>query len=65
MACLLTACVAISVQHHILAQLFLVSFDPKIPRLGAQRKEAAKKTNVSYGAPQQILVAENQMFSAL
>lgn len=47
--------VAISVQHHILAQLFLVSFDPKIPRMGAQRKEAAKRTNVSGPRdPQQV-----------
>ncbi|CAK7201388.1 hypothetical protein SEUCBS139899_004092 [Sporothrix eucalyptigena] len=33
------------IQHHILAQLFLVSFDPKIPRIGRQRLEAAKKIN--------------------
>lgn len=39
---------ALGVQHHLLAELFLVSFDPKIPRMGAQRKEAAKRTNVSF-----------------
>lgn len=33
------------VQHHILAQLFLASFDPKIPRIGGQRVEAAKTIN--------------------
>lgn len=38
---------AIGVQHHILAELFLISFDPKLPRIGGQRKEAAKRTNVS------------------
>ncbi|KJR89525.1 ARCA-like protein [Sporothrix schenckii 1099-18] len=32
-------------QHHILAELFLVSFDPKIPRIGRQRLEAAKNVN--------------------
>lgn len=38
---------ALGIQHHLLAELFLVSFDPKIPRMGAQRKEAAKRINVS------------------
>ncbi|KAL1906886.1 hypothetical protein Sste5344_007330 [Sporothrix stenoceras] len=33
------------IQHHILAQLFLVNFDPKIPRMGGQRMEAAKTIN--------------------
>ena len=33
------------IQHHILAELFLVSFDPKIPRIGRQRLEAAKNVN--------------------
>ena len=32
-------------QHHILAELFLVSFDPKIPRIGRQRLEAAEQVN--------------------
>lgn len=41
------ASLAIGIQHHLLAELFLVSFDPKIPRMGAQRKEAAKRINVS------------------
>ncbi|KAF3771109.1 hypothetical protein M406DRAFT_354693 [Cryphonectria parasitica EP155] len=40
-----SACHAIGVQHHLLAELFLVSFDPKIPRMGVQRKEAAKRTS--------------------
>ncbi|KAK2602854.1 hypothetical protein N8I77_009359 [Diaporthe amygdali] len=40
-----SACHALGVQHHLLAELFLVSFDPKIPRIGGQRKEAAKRTN--------------------
>lgn len=34
-------------QHQLLAELFLVSFDPKIPRIGGQRKEAARRMNVS------------------
>ncbi|CAK7224681.1 hypothetical protein SCUCBS95973_005600 [Sporothrix curviconia] len=33
------------IQHHILAELFLVSFDPKIPRIGRQRLEAAEQVN--------------------
>ncbi|EFX03235.1 ARCA-like protein [Grosmannia clavigera kw1407] len=31
------------VQHHILATLFLVSFDPSFPRIGGRRREAAKR----------------------
>ncbi|OAA53622.1 ARCA-like protein [Niveomyces insectorum RCEF 264] len=33
------------VQHHILAELFLVSFDPTIPRVGGQRLEAAQRVD--------------------
>ncbi|CAK7265188.1 hypothetical protein SEPCBS57363_001453 [Sporothrix epigloea] len=33
------------IQHHILAELFLVSFDPKTPRIGRQRLEAAEQVN--------------------
>ncbi|KAJ9143888.1 Arca-like protein [Pleurostoma richardsiae] len=40
-----SSCHVIGVQHHILAELFLVSFDPKIPRIGGQRREAAKRVN--------------------
>lgn len=33
------------IQHHLLAELFLVSFDPRIPRIGRQRVEAARLVN--------------------
>lgn len=33
------------IQHHILAELFLVSFDPRIPRIGRQRVEADRNVN--------------------
>ncbi len=33
----------------MLAELFLISFDPKIPRIGGRRREAAKRVNVSRG----------------
>ena len=35
------------IQHHILAMLFLVRFDPNVPRVGAQRKAAETRTTVS------------------
>ncbi|TLS30026.1 hypothetical protein PpBr36_03195, partial [Pyricularia pennisetigena] len=38
-----TSCQIIGVQHHILAELFLTRFDPKIPRIGGQRKSATQR----------------------
>ncbi|KAK9786706.1 hypothetical protein SCARD494_11010 [Seiridium cardinale] len=37
-----SSCHVIGVQHHILAQLFLVQFDPSIPRVGTKRSAAVK-----------------------
>ncbi|TLD17667.1 uncharacterized protein PgNI_01502 [Pyricularia grisea] len=38
-----TSCQIIGIQHHILAELFLTRFDPKIPRIGGQRKSATRR----------------------
>lgn len=38
-----TSCQVIGIQHHILAELFLTRFDPKIPRIGGQRKSATRR----------------------
>lgn len=35
--------VVIAVQHHILAEMYLVLFNPSIPRVGGGRKAAEKR----------------------
>ncbi len=37
----------LGIQHHLLAQLFLVQFDPSIPRVGTNRRAAMRKMTVS------------------
>lgn len=39
--------IVIGIQHHILAQLFLVRFDPGIPKVGTNRQTAMKTMSVS------------------
>ncbi|KAI1806113.1 hypothetical protein F4811DRAFT_189714 [Daldinia bambusicola] len=38
-----SGCHVIGIQHHILAQLFLVQFDPLIPKVGTNRRAAVKQ----------------------
>ncbi|KAI1306156.1 hypothetical protein F5Y03DRAFT_142852 [Xylaria venustula] len=38
-----SSCHILGIQHHILAQLFLVQFDPSIPRVGTTRRAAMRK----------------------
>ncbi|KAB5545750.1 hypothetical protein GE09DRAFT_1243583 [Coniochaeta sp. 2T2.1] len=38
-----SSCHAIGLQHHLLAELFLARFDPKIPKIGANRKVAEEQ----------------------
>lgn len=40
-------CLVLGIQHHLLAQLFLVQFDPSIPRVGTNRRAAMMKMTVS------------------
>ncbi len=40
-------CLVIGIQHHILAQLFLVQFDPGVPKVGTTRRTAMKRMTVS------------------
>jgi hypothetical protein len=41
------SCHAIGIQHHILAELFLARYDPKVPRIGANRRIAEEEMAVS------------------
>ena len=41
-----SSCHAIGLQHHLLAELFLARFDPKIPKIGANRKVAEEQLTV-------------------
>ncbi|KAK3937455.1 hypothetical protein QBC46DRAFT_392691 [Diplogelasinospora grovesii] len=36
------SCHVIGAQHHLLAELFLIRFDPKVPRIGGYRRTAEK-----------------------
>ncbi|KAI0907903.1 hypothetical protein F4823DRAFT_640740 [Ustulina deusta] len=38
-----SSCHILGIQHHLLAQLFLVQFDPSIPRVGTNRRAAMRK----------------------
>ncbi|KAI1122668.1 hypothetical protein F5Y10DRAFT_286960 [Nemania abortiva] len=38
-----SSCHILGIQHHLLAQLFLVQFDPSIPRVGTNRRAAMLK----------------------
>ncbi|GAW13068.1 hypothetical protein ANO14919_024460 [Xylariales sp. No.14919] len=38
-----SSCHILGIQHHLLAQLFLVQFDPSIPRVGTNRRAAMQK----------------------
>ncbi|KAI1404254.1 hypothetical protein F4819DRAFT_149777 [Hypoxylon fuscum] len=38
-----SSCHVIGIQHHILAQLFLIQFDPTIPKVGTNRRAAVKQ----------------------
>ncbi|KAI1118511.1 hypothetical protein F5Y14DRAFT_438495 [Nemania sp. NC0429] len=38
-----SSCHILGIQHHLLAQLFLVQFDPSIPRVGPNRRTAMQK----------------------
>ncbi|KAI8624955.1 hypothetical protein F5Y19DRAFT_278167 [Xylariaceae sp. FL1651] len=38
-----SSCHIIGIQHHILARLFLVQFDPSIPRVGTNRRAAMRR----------------------
>ncbi|KAI0873771.1 hypothetical protein GGS24DRAFT_376748 [Hypoxylon argillaceum] len=38
-----SSCHILGIQHHLLAQLFLVQFDPSIPRVGTNRRAAMMK----------------------
>lgn len=38
--------IVIGIQHHILARLFLVQFDPGIPKVGTNRRTALKRMTV-------------------
>ncbi|KAI6086818.1 hypothetical protein F4821DRAFT_122372 [Hypoxylon rubiginosum] len=38
-----SSCHVIGIQHHILAQLFLIQFDPSIPKVGTNRRAAVKQ----------------------
>lgn len=44
---LITTPTVIGVQHHLLAELFLACFDPKLPRIGGSRREADRRVEVS------------------
>ncbi|KAK5628751.1 hypothetical protein RRF57_004466 [Xylaria bambusicola] len=37
-----SSCHILGIQHHILAQLFLIQFDPSIPRVGTKRRGAMR-----------------------
>ncbi|KAI0505999.1 hypothetical protein F5B22DRAFT_625799 [Xylaria bambusicola] len=39
-----SSCHILGIQHHILAQLFLIQFDPSIPRVGTKRRGAMRNT---------------------
>ncbi|KAI1814410.1 hypothetical protein GGS20DRAFT_548495 [Poronia punctata] len=39
-----SSCHIIGIQHHILAQLFLLQFDPWVPRVGTNRRAAMQRT---------------------
>jgi len=41
------SCHAIGIQHHLLAELFLARYDPKVPRIGANRKVAEEEMTVN------------------
>lgn len=41
-----SSCHAIGIQHHLLAELFLARFNPKMPRIGANRKVAEEEMTV-------------------
>ncbi|KAI1770643.1 hypothetical protein F4818DRAFT_255674 [Hypoxylon cercidicola] len=41
-----SSCHVIGIQHHILAQLFLIQFDPSIPKVGTNRRAAVKQMTV-------------------
>ncbi|OTB02769.1 hypothetical protein M426DRAFT_24377 [Hypoxylon sp. CI-4A] len=38
-----SSCHVIGIQHHILAQLFLIQFDPTIPKVGTNRRAAVER----------------------
>ncbi|KAI0207008.1 hypothetical protein F4808DRAFT_466880 [Astrocystis sublimbata] len=38
-----SSCHIVGIQHHLLAQLFLVQFDPSIPRVGTTRRAAMRE----------------------
>ncbi|KAJ2981596.1 hypothetical protein NUW58_g6651 [Xylaria curta] len=38
-----SSCHILGIQHHLLAQLFLVQFDPSIPRVGTNRRTAMQR----------------------
>ncbi|KAI1822147.1 hypothetical protein F4861DRAFT_532414 [Xylaria intraflava] len=38
-----SSCHILGIQHHLLAQLFLVQFNPSIPRVGTTRREATRR----------------------
>jgi hypothetical protein len=40
------SCHAMGIQHHLLAELFLARYDPKVPRVGANRKVAEEEMTV-------------------
>lgn len=48
--CVLSACansrLVIGIQHHLLAQIILAIFDPKLPRIGGSRSMAVKAMEV-------------------
>lgn len=44
------SCHALGIQHHLLAELFLARYDPKVPRIGANRKVAEEEMTVRAAA---------------
>lgn len=55
----------IGIQHHILALLFLVQFDPGIPKVGTNRRTALTIMTVSFPIPPDPKVKKCPETSAL
>ncbi|TGJ78606.1 hypothetical protein E0Z10_g10159 [Xylaria hypoxylon] len=65
-----SSCHILGIQHHLLAQLFLVQFDPSIPRVGTNRRAAMQKMTVSHEydgefCHMQLLIKWKQRIEAL
>lgn len=48
------SCHAIGIQHHLLAELFLARYNPKVPRIGANRKVAEAEIAVRAALPSTV-----------